>query len=122
MVISQTPVETLEREWDENCLRENVLMIAGQEMGTKTEHLEFAAKDKYRPENILMIGDAPGDHQAATANKALFFPINPGNEETSWERLHNEGLDHFFSGTFSGGYQKQLLDEFSSCLPNNPDW
>ncbi len=122
MVISQTPVEALEREWDENCLRENVLMIAGQEMGTKTEHLEFAAKDKYRPENILMIGDAPGDHKAAAANKALFFPINPGNEETSWERLHDEGLDHFFSGTFSGGYQKQLLDEFSSYLPNNPDW
>ena len=122
MVISQTPVEALEREWEENSLRENVLMIAGQEMGTKTEHLEFAAKDKYRPNNILMIGDAPGDHKAATANEALFFPINPGNEEASWERLHNEGLNHFFAGTFSGKYQDQLLEEFSSYLPKTPSW
>jgi len=122
MVISQTPVEALEREWEENSLRENVLMIAGQEMGTKTEHLEFAAKDKYQPNNILMIGDAPGDHKAATANEALFFPINPGNEEASWERLHNEGLNHFFAGTFSGKYQYQLLEEFSSYLPKTPSW
>ncbi|MDP6904138.1 MAG: HAD family hydrolase [Verrucomicrobiota bacterium] len=122
MVISQTPVEALEREWEETSLRENVLMIAGQEMGTKTEHLEFAAKDKYQPNNILMIGDAPGDHKAATANEALFFPINPGNEEASWERLHNEGLNHFFAGTFSGKYQDQLLEEFSSYLPKTPSW
>ena len=122
MVISQTPVEALEREWEENCLRENVLMIAGQEMGTKTEHLELAAKDKYQPENILMIGDAPGDHKAAAANGALFFPINPGKEEASWDRLLNEGLDLFFTGTFSGKYQDQLLDEFSSYLPENPNW
>ena len=122
MVISQTPVEALEREWEETSLRENVLMIAGQEMGTKTEHLEFAAKDKYRPNNILMIGDAPGDHKAATANEALFFPINPGNEEASWERLHNEGLNNFFAGTFSGKYQYQLLEEFSSYLPKTPSW
>ena len=122
MVISQTPVEALEREWHENNLKEFVQMISGQEMGTKTEHLSFAAQDKYAPENILMIGDAPGDHKAATANKALFFPINPGREEASWERLHNEGLNHFFAGTFSGGYQEQLLEEFGSYLPENPNW
>jgi phosphoglycolate phosphatase-like HAD superfamily hydrolase len=122
MVISQTPVEALEREWHENNLKEFVQMIAGQEMGTKTEHLSFATQHKYAPENILMIGDAPGDHKAATANKALFFPINPGNEEASWDRLHNEGLTHFFAGTFSGGYQEQLLEEFSNYLPENPNW
>ena len=28
-----------------------------------------------------MIGDAPGDYNAAKKNNALFFPINPGSEE-----------------------------------------
>jgi len=27
----------------------------------------------------------------------LFFPINPDNEEASWERLPKEGLDRFFA-------------------------
>ena len=122
MVISQTPVDALEREWNENEIRQFVQIIAGQEMGTKTEHLAFAAKEKYAADKVLMIGDAPGDHKAAAANEALFFPINPGNEEASWERLHNEALEKFFAGSFAGEYQQQLLDEFEGYLPENPSW
>ena len=122
MVISQTPVEALEREWAENKIDSFVHMIAGQEMGTKTQHLELAATGKYSPEKILMIGDAPGDHKAAEANQALFFPINPGHEETSWERLHGEALELFFTGKFAGNYQQQLLDEFEGYLPEQPGW
>lgn len=47
MVISQTPAEALKREWAEHQIDGWVKMIAGQEMGTKTEHLKFAAKGKY---------------------------------------------------------------------------
>ena len=41
--------DALEREWNENDIRQFVQIIAGQEMGTKTEHLAFAAKEKYAP-------------------------------------------------------------------------
>jgi phosphoglycolate phosphatase-like HAD superfamily hydrolase len=122
MVISQTPVEALEREWTENDIAKTVRLIAGQEMGTKSDHLKFATNGKYKRANVLMIGDAPGDHQASTANDALFFPINPGGEEASWSRLQDEGLDHFFKGTFAGGYQRKLMDEFEACLPESPPW
>ena len=122
MVISQTPTEALEREWAENDLDGFVSAIAGQELGTKTQHLKMAASDKYAPEKILMIGDAPGDHNAATANDALFFPINPGDEEASWKRLNDEGLAKFSGGTFAGEYQQQLLASFEKCLPENPPW
>src|SRR5881296_725881 len=84
MCISQTPAEALKREWAEHGLDRFVRIIAGQEMGTKAEHLKLAAKDKYAPFHILMIGDAPGDYNAARRNGALFFPINPGSEENSW--------------------------------------
>ena len=122
MVISQTPLEALEREWTETGLRGLVAMVAGQEMGTKSQHLEFATKGKYPPEKILMIGDAPGDQQAALSNDALFFPIIPGREEASWARLHNEGLEKFFGGTFTGDYQRKLVCEFDACLPESPTW
>ena len=122
MVISQTPCDALEREWAEHDISKFVEIIAGQEMGTKTEHLKFAAVDNYAAEKILMIGDAPGDHKAAKANGVLFFPILPGREEDSWERLHGEALDRFFAGTYAGEYEVELFAEFDGCLPENPSW
>jgi len=122
MCISQTPADALQREWAEHGLDGFVKMIAGQEMGTKTEHIKFAAVGKFAPDRILMIGDAPGDFNAAKKNGALFFPINPGNEEASWKRLCEEGLDHFFNGTFAGAYEAKLGMEFDACLPEKPGW
>jgi len=122
MVVSQTPLEALEREWKENRIDHFLRMIAGQEHGTKSEHLKFAAAGKYNPEKILMIGDAIGDLRAAKNNGVLFFPINPGHEEKSWENLYIDGLDNFFSGRFKGSYEDKLIGEFTSFLPENPSW
>lgn len=122
VVVSQTPTEALVREWEEHDIAGHVRAIAGQEMGTKTEHIRYAAGGKYASDRMLMIGDAPGDLKAAQANGALFFPINPGAEEASWQRFHDEGLDRFFAGTFGSSYQDELLNEFSTSLPEAPPW
>ena len=122
MCISQTPAGALKREWAEHGLEPFVKMIAGQEMGTKTEHIKFAAAGKYPASKILMIGDAPGDFKAAKSNGALFFPINPGNEEKSWERFFTEALERFFAGAYAGDYEAQLVREFDACLPEKPEW
>ncbi|MCD6346439.1 MAG: HAD family hydrolase [Bacteroidales bacterium] len=122
LVVSQTPVEALEREWKENGIAKFVRAIAGQEYGTKTEHLALAAKGKYPDDKILMIGDAPGDMKAAKNNGLLFYPINPGNEDASWKRLYNEGLSMFFEGRFKGKYEESLIEEFNKYLPELPPW
>jgi len=122
MCISQTPADALKREWAEHGIDRYVKIIAGQEMGTKTEHIKFAAAAKYDRNRILMIGDAPGDFNAARKNGALFFPINPGHEEASWQQLDEEGLDRFFAGTYGGSYEAALISEFDACLPEAPDW
>jgi hypothetical protein len=69
-----------------------------------------------------MIGDAPGDLDAANAAGALFFPVLSGRERQSWEQLHHEGLDRFFAGTFAGDYQSRLLSEFRSVLREDAAW
>ena len=120
LVVSATPQEALVREWDEHDLTQYVVAIRGQEIGTKKESLRAASK--YPPGHVLMIGDAPGDYQAATANDVLFFPINPGAEEASWKRFHEEGIDRFLTGSFAGDYQQSLLNEFDSYLPEKPPW
>lgn len=122
MVISQTPTEALKREWAEHHIEQSVRLIAGQELGSKKDHLRLAAVGKYSTDHVLMIGDAPGDYQAAKAAQALFFPIVPGHEESSWKRLHEEGLGKFFSGRFAGEYEAKLVAEFDASLPENPPW
>ncbi|MCX6903377.1 MAG: HAD family hydrolase [Verrucomicrobia bacterium] len=122
IVVSQTPTEALVREWAEHGIQQQVRMIAGQELGTKTEHLKLAAGGKYPTEKMLMIGDAPGDFNAAKKNNALFYPIVPGREEDSWERFHMEALDRFFADTFAGAYEAGLLSEFELSLPEHPHW
>jgi len=120
LVVSATPEEALKREWAEHGLDGYVAAILGQESGTKKEFL--APSTKYAAGHALMIGDAPGDYNAARANHALFFPINPGSEEASWRRFYEEGMERFLAGTFSAEYQKSLLDEFDRCLPAEPRW
>lgn len=120
VVVSATPNEALRREWEEHDLSKFVVAIRGQESGSKKETL--AQTSNYAPAHSLMIGDAPGDYRAARANGALFYPINPGAEEPSWQRLYEEGIDRFLQGTYAGDYQAGLLKEFDQCLPEQPPW
>jgi len=122
VVVSQTPCEALRREWEEHDMDQYVRVIAGQEMGTKTQHLEFATTGRYEKDHVLMIGDAPGDMKAARGNDALFFPVNPGAEEASWERFLDEAIDKFLAGEYAGDYEKALIDEFDTYLPELPPW
>lgn len=122
IVVSQTPNEALEREWKEHGIDRYVQVIAGQEMGKKSEHIRLAAKDDYLPHRVLMIGDAPGDFRAAQGNDALFFPINPGHEEESWQRFYEEGLHKFLSEEYAGEYEARLIAEFEKLLPEIPPW
>ena len=122
IVVSATPYEALKREWDEHSISEYVALIAGQEMGVKAEHLSIAAKGKYVADHIIMIGDSPGDLKAAESVDALFFPINPGYEEESWQKFLEQGIDKFLGSTYEGEYQDQLITEFDVLLPEDPPW
>jgi phosphoglycolate phosphatase-like HAD superfamily hydrolase len=122
IVVSATPVEALTREWEEHDIARYVEVIAGQELGKKALHLELAAKGKYAPDHILMIGDAPGDMRAARANDALFYPINPGHEEESWQRFYEEAMHKFLAGAYAGAYEAAMIAEFEKMLPEVPPW
>ena len=133
--VSATPGEALTREWIEHDIAKYAAVIAGQEMGKKAEHICLATGGqldgkggvavqgtRYPKANLLMIGDAPGDMKAARANEALFFPINPGHEEASWELFLDEAIDRFFAGTYAGEYEAQLIEKFDAMLPEVPPW
>ncbi len=122
LVVSATPLRALEQEWNEHHIAHYASAIAGQEHGTKAQHLAAAAGGRYASDHILMIGDAPGDLKAARANNALFFPINPGDEDKSWELFYKEAMHRFFEGTYAGEYEAALIAEFDRRLPDTPPW
>lgn len=122
IVVSATPGEALTREWEEHDIAKYVEVIAGQEMGKKAQHLEYATKGRYAKNHVLMVGDAPGDMKAARANDALFYPINPGGETESWKRFHDEAFDKFINGEYAGEYEVKVIAEFDGFLPENPPW
>jgi phosphoglycolate phosphatase-like HAD superfamily hydrolase len=122
IVVSATPLEALEREWEEHGIASYVRVIAGQEMGKKAFHLKLAAGSKYKPDHVLMIGDAPGDLNAARANGFLFYPVNPGHEEASWQRFYEESVHRFLAQEYGGKYEAALISEFEALLPETPPW
>lgn len=122
IVVSATPCAALESEWNEHNIAQYMKLICGQEMGKKGQILKLATDGRYAPEHVLMIGDAPGDMKAARSVGALFYPINPGDEERSWKRFYEEAMAHFFAGKYAGNYEASLIAEFESYLPDTPSW
>jgi len=122
MVVSATPGEALDREWEEHGLKPYVSLIAGQELGSKKEHLALATEGRYDRKKVLMVGDAPGDRKAAEANGVLFYPIDPGQEDESWQRFFEEAMPRFFAGTYAGTYMSEQVARFEKLLPETPPW
>ncbi|MDE2509303.1 MAG: HAD family hydrolase, partial [Planctomycetota bacterium] len=59
---------------------------------------------------------------AAQANGVLFYPIDPGNEDESWRRFHDEALPRFLDGAYAGTYMDDQVARFEKLLPEKPPW
>ncbi len=122
IVCSATPTAALEREWTEHGLAAHVSVIAGQEMGSKREHIQAAHEGRYDKRHVLMIGDALGDLQAAKDNGVLFFPIDPGLEQQCWETFLRDASKRLHDGRYAGEYEGRRIAEFAERLPDAPPW
>ena len=116
MVVSAASQKGLERDWTQSGIAKNVAFIAGQELGKKKEQLLFAKKAGYDEKKMLMIGDAPGDFEAAQGAGTLFYPIIPRQEEKCWEELRGKYFDMFIRGEYTQEVQNELYDTFKKTL------
>ena len=121
VVVSATPAEALEREWAEHDLARFTAAIKGQESGTKKEIIA-SLKGQYVPEHILMIGDAPGDLDAARDNGVSFYPICPDRESESWRLFESVFMDLFLNGRYRGEAENDAVGAFLALLPSEPCW
>lgn len=116
VAVSSANGEAVEAEWTKHRLKENCRVLLCQEAGSKAFCISELKKKGYVPNKILMVGDAPGDRDAAAKNGVWYYPILVGKEAESWMRLKEEAYPKLLNGTFDAAYQKQLISEFEKNL------
>lgn len=104
-------------EWGRHGLAPYVKVMCGQEAGSKAYCIQqLKEKGKYPANNILMVGDAPSDYDAAKKNGVLYYPIISGKEAQSWKELSKEAFSKFLFGSYKGNFQESLILKFNDSL------
>lgn len=115
-VVSSANAGAINAEWTRHGFAPYVQVMLGQEAGTKSACIAGLKRNNYYEDEVLMVGDAPGDLEAATNNGVLYYPILAGNEGVSWKQILSQALPRFVDGSYRGEYQQKLIDEFNSTL------
>ncbi len=115
-VVSSANVCAVTEEWTRHELAPSVNIMLGQEAGTKSACIAGLRENTFTNDKVLMVGDAPGDLDAAIKNGVLYYPILVGKEGFSWKRLSSEAIYKLQDGSYKGEYQQKLIDEFNSSL------
>lgn len=118
-IVSSANPGAVQDEWTRFGFMNLVDYVMAQDAGTKADCIAKLRNCGYAADHILMIGDAPGDQQAAEKNGVLYYPILAGKEVYSWECLVGEGYHKFCSGEYGGVYQAAQLEQFHANLTSN---
>ncbi len=116
VVVSSANPEAVSEEWTRFGLIESVDLLCTQDLGSKAYCISRVLEKGYERENVLMIGDAPGDEKAAEENGVLYFPILVNHEAESWQEFLEEGLKCFTDGKYTGAYQEERIRAFRKNL------
>ena len=115
-VVSSANRDAVEEEWTTHGLLEHVDIVLAQDVGSKAHCIAEMLKYGYAPDKVLMVGDAPGDSDAADKNGVYYYPILVNKEPESWQELIETGLDKLKTGTYGGDYQDTKKKEFLANL------
>lgn len=116
VAVSSANAEAVDAEWTKHGLKEDCRVLLCQEVGSKAYCIGEMVRKGYDTDKVLMVGDAPGDRDAALKNGVYYYPILVGKEGESWDRLLNEAFPKFMEGTFEQEYQNTLIKEFEANL------
>lgn len=115
-IVSSANPEALREEWERCGLMQYVDYPMAQDVGTKTVCLQKMLAAGYTAGHILMVGDAPGDLDAANEAGVAFYPILAGHEAESWQRFRKTILPAFVSGRYTAALQTRELTAFRRNL------
>lgn len=114
-MVSSANRDAVEEEWGKFGLLELTDIVLAQDIGSKAACIAAMLKLGYKAENVLMIGDALGDCEAAEKNGVYYYPILVNHEKASWDEAINTAFDKLKMGDFED-YGKQKKKEFLQNL------
>lgn len=91
-IVSSANYEAVREEWSDHGLLDHIDLLLSQNIGSKSHCIHELLGKGYGTNQVIMIGDAPGDEKAADENHVLFYPILVKQEAESW----NEFSEHVF--------------------------
>ena len=115
-VVSSANRDAVDEEWTKHGLYDHVDIVLAQDCGSKAHCIAEMLKFGYDPAKVLMVGDAPGDSDAARVNGVLYYPILVGSEQESWTELKETALAKLLDGTYQGAYQEEKQSAFLANL------
>lgn len=113
-MVSSANRDAVEEEWGKFGLLEHTDIVLAQDVGSKAACIARMLSFGYAPDKVLMIGDAPGDCDAAQKNGVHYYPILVNHEKQSW----TEAVDVAFARLRSGDYAQYGAQKRQEFLHN----
>ena len=113
-MVSSANRDAVEEEWGKFGLLEYTDIVLAQDVGSKAACIKEMLKYGYDLDKVLMIGDAPGDCDAAEKNGVFYYPILVNHEKESWD----EAVGVAFANLQFGAYADYGLQKKQAFLSN----
>jgi len=108
-MVSSANRDAVEEEWGKFGLLQHTDIVLAQDIGSKAACIKEMLKFGYDLDKVVMIGDAPGDSDAAEKNGVHYYPILVNHEKESWDEAIAVAYDKLKSGEYAayGAAKKQ---------------
>ena len=114
-MVSSANRDAVEEEWGKFGLLEHTDIVLAQDVGSKAACIAEMLKFGYDPDKVVMIGDAPGDCDAAEKNGVWYYPILVNHEKASWDEAISVAFAKLQTGDYAP-YEAQKKKEFLANL------
>ena len=114
VVVSSANRDAVEEEWGKYGLEEHVSLLLSQDCGSESHCISRMLEFGYEKDHVLMVGDAPGDCDAAEKNGVWYYPILVNHEKASWD----EAIATAFGKLQAGEYAEYEVLKKKEFLAN----
>ena len=114
-MVSSANRDAVEEEWGKFGLLEHTDIVLAQDVGSKAACIAAMLRYGYEADKVLMIGDAPGDCDAAERNGVHYYPILVNREKESWEEAIAVAFEKLRSGEYAP-YGEEMKRRFLENL------
>ena len=114
-MVSSANRDAVEEEWGKFGLLEHTDIVLAQDVGSKAACIAAMLRYGYDAGKVVMIGDAPGDCDAAEKNGVYYYPILVNHEKESWDEAIAVAFEKLKEGTYAP-YGAQMKQKFLENL------